>query len=69
MKKHAKLGMVGHVSHTLFWELEAGKLEIQGQPWLHSKFEASMNSMFLLSHKIKSTKQLNIPQNKEKDWR
>lgn len=32
MKKHAKLGMVGHVSHTLFWELEAGKLEIQIQP-------------------------------------
>lgn len=32
IKKHAKLGVVGHVSHTFFWELEAGELKIQIQP-------------------------------------
>jgi hypothetical protein len=41
--------MVEHAYNPRTCEVEAGESEIQGHPWLLSKFEANLDNMRLLS--------------------
>lgn len=34
--------MLVHICNQNTWEVEAGGSEVQGHPWLHSEFEASL---------------------------
>jgi hypothetical protein len=36
-----KLSVVVHMCEPSTWQVEAGRSEIQGHPWLHSKFKVS----------------------------
>lgn len=40
-----KLGAVEHPCRSRTLELEPGQSEIQGHPWLHRKFEASLDCL------------------------
>lgn len=43
-----KPGAVARARHSNIWEVKAGELEVQGYPWLHSEFKASLGCMIIL---------------------
>ena len=44
-----------HICHPSTWEMEAGGSGVQGHPWLHSEFEASLGYMRPCLKTINST--------------